>query len=361
MPADRWSSTKARNATTVIETTPFESDILEQPEALRCLVTHEETGELDALAARPWDRIVLTGMGSSHFVGMPTWSRLVNRGLPAWSVDSGQLLETPGLLTDNTLLIVTSQSGASGEVVEILDRLTTKKIRVGSLIGVAADSLSPLATAADLYLPLRSGVEATVSTKSYLNTLAVHRRIISAFTDEPHEEATADIATTADAVQELLECLDPEPVGREIDDLSDRRLAAIGKGDAAATALYAGLITKESSKVAIEGYVGGQFRHGPFELAGPGLLAFLYGAYNALDDGSISRLADDLLATGSHVVLIGDMEVDGARTLYASSATPLQALATASVVAQLVAVDIARARDVVPGAFAFGSKITTAL
>lgn len=340
--------------------TPFETDILEQPEALRRLVAEEHPPQLDVAAAHQWERVVFTGMGSSHYVGIPTWSRFLAHGSPAWSIDTGQLLETPGLLTEKTLLVVTSQSGASGEVVELLDRVDRQTISVGSLIGVAADPVSRLATTADVYLPLRSGVEATVSTKSYLNTLAVHHRIIEAFTPERHD-IPADISSAADAVEAMINDFDPLDIGTVISSMPDRRLATVGKGDAAATALYAALITKESAKVAIEGYIGGQFRHGPFELAGPGLLVFLYGAYEAIDDGSINRLADDLLCTGSDVILIGDMEKVGALTIPVTATSPFEALVTASVAAQLIAVDIARARHITPGAFAYGSKVTTAL
>ncbi len=78
--------------------------------------------EARALLTRDWERIVLTGMGSSHYVGLPTWRALVGTGRAAWAVDTGDLLENPALLTRDTLLIATSQSGASGEIVELLDR-----------------------------------------------------------------------------------------------------------------------------------------------------------------------------------------------------------------------------------------------
>lgn len=341
--------------------TPFEQDILEQPAALSRLVEAGPTPELAALTARRWERIVFTGMGSSHFASIPTWRAAIRAGHDAWRIDAGELLDSPGLLTPDTLVVATSQSGASGEVVELLDRLESGRLRAGSLVGVAAYPTSPLALQADLYLPLLSGDEATVSTKSYLNTLGQHRRIAAVLTGENPAIAEAEIAETAEQVEaQLAQRIDERLAERVL--AADRpRLAAVAKRDDAATALLAGLITKESSKVAIEGYVGGQFRHGPFELAGPGMTAFLYGAYEADADESVSRLATDLVDSGALVLLVGDLRIDGATTIHVPDGTSLGRLAAGAVVAELAAVDLARANGVVPGAFAFGSKITTTL
>src|SRR4051812_14400087 len=97
-------------------TSPLELDIAAQADALRAFARSPAHGGLDPAGRDRYDRIVLTGMGSSHFAALPTWRSLVATGRPAWWVDSGQLLETPDLVTPDTLLIATSQSGASGEV-----------------------------------------------------------------------------------------------------------------------------------------------------------------------------------------------------------------------------------------------------
>ncbi|MFC7755178.1 SIS domain-containing protein [Tsukamurella soli] len=346
-----------------IETTPFELDIAEQPDALRRLAAAGAPDGLRALAGRSWERIVLTGMGSSHFAGLPTWRALVAAGRPAWWVDAGQLLDTPELLTPGTLLVATSQSGASGEVVELLGRVRGTGVTV---VGVADDESSPLATGVDLRLPLHSGPEATVSTKSYLNTLGVHRHIAAAFTGVDAGTVSAEIASVADFVARSIADIDVAGLAARITTAPDRRIAAVGNRDQAATALLVGLIVKESAKVAIEGFIGGQFRHGPAELAGPGLSVLLFGSYADQPDPSLTALSRDLEAAGSTVVLVGDAQpggvwADGAAAVAAPGAGGLERLATATVAAELFAVQIARANGVVPGAFAFGSKVTTAL
>jgi glucosamine--fructose-6-phosphate aminotransferase (isomerizing) len=341
--------------------TPFEADILDQPDALQRLADAPESAGLRELSSHPWDRIVFTGMGSSHFAGIPTWRRLTELGLNSWSVDTGQLLDTPELITSNTLVVATSQSGASGEVVELVDRLGANRAGYGQLVGIAANPDSPLAQAADVFLPLHSGEEATVSTKSYLNTLGVHRQLMGVFAGESAVVANLEIRDSASVVSELIAAANLRALAEHA--LADpaHRLAAVGWGNHAATALYAALITKESSKVAIEGYIGGQFRHGPFELAGPGLTVFIYGAGDASSRESLARLAQDLNGTGSSTVLVGDLREDGSITLPTPSDGSLAGLVAGAVAAELIAVELAKANGVTPGAFAFGSKITTAL
>ena len=91
--------------------TPFERDVADQAEALRAFAQSALSPAVTRLLGRRYDRIVLTGMGSSHFAALPGWRRLADAGHPAWWVDSGQLLDAPGLITPGTLLVATSQSG----------------------------------------------------------------------------------------------------------------------------------------------------------------------------------------------------------------------------------------------------------
>lgn len=335
---------------------PFEQNISEQPDALRALMGEGPDERLEPLCDRPWERIVFTGMGSSHTVGLPTWRALTRHGRAAWNVDAGQLLDAPELITPDTLVIATSQSGASAEVVELLER----GIRAGALIGIAADEASPLAQAADLYLPLRSGDEATVSTKSYLNSLVVHHRIAASFGAIDRLVVEEQSTASADAIAPLVD-LDLTAIARSALAADRPRLATIGWADSAATALFAALIGKESSKVPVEGFVGGEFRHGPYELAGPGFTGVFFGASRDDADGPLGRIARDLLASGAAVVLVGDLRIEGATTVDVRADGSLSALLEQSVVAQRLAVAIARENGVVPGAFAYGSKVTATL
>lgn len=340
--------------------TPFERDMGDQPTALAALVGSGIDADTRQVLTRPWERIVLTGMGSSHYVALPTWRALVATGRAAWAVDTGDLLENPGLLTPNTLLIATSQSGASGEMVELLDRMVEQRgAQVGAVVGITAAETSPLATRSHAFVALRSGDEATVSTKSYLNSLVVHHQLIDVFLGS---DTTRDVLEgVIDDVTVVLDEGEVGDIGQQVFQGARPRTAAIGKGDSAATSLYAALITKESSKVPLEGFVGGEFRHGPYELAGPGLTAFLYTAGAPAGDTTLPALAEDLVASGATVYSVGGPAQPGVHVIHIPQGSQLSALACSAVVAEQIAVSLARANNVVPGDFIFGSKITTAL
>ena len=342
-----------------IDITPFERDVAEQPAALRRLAS-AELPDLGVLAGDRWDRIVLTGMGSSHYAGLPTWRQLIALGHNAWAIDTGQLLDNDSILDEKTLLIITSQSGASGEVTELLERRRAGRVSPAALVGVADNETSPLARAADLFIPLHSGPEATVSTKSYLNTLAVHRLIRATFTGQDLGPIRkSELADAADAVQAVIDNLDLGASAVSLAEHPVRRLAYVGARDSTGTALFSALITKESAKIAAEGYVGGQFRHGPFELAGDGLTVVIFAPDRHAPDASLRRLATDLMQTGTHVIVVGDPGSDATISIPAQGGTDLAFTAASSVVAELFAVDLARANGVVPGVFIHGSKITT--
>src|ERR1700754_499779 len=288
-------------------TSAFEHDINAQAAALRDFDRAPYSPRLPTLLRYQYERIILTGMGSSHYAALPSWRRLVAAGQPAWWIDSGQLLDSPQLITDDTLLIATSQSGASGEIVALLKLLDQISVSC-TIIGLTNDVESPLATDADCTLQLRSGPEATVSTKSYLNTLAAQNLVSSLLLNADSNE----IGDTVELVEHLKLPAIMSQVAAEFVDARDPRLVFVGYQDHAATAMYAGLITKEAAKIPAEGYIGGEFRHGPVELAGPGLTAVVFGGHNGTENTSLIRLTRDLFASGSTVLVVGGAGVPGA-------------------------------------------------
>lgn len=335
--------------------TPFERDVDDQAEALRAFMQSALATAVTKLLRSRYERIVLTGMGSSHFAALPGWRRLADAGHPAWWVDSGQLLDAPGLITPGTLLIATSQSGASAEIVAMAEP-QGPIARAAALIAVTNDPASPLARRADGIIGLHSGDEATVSTKSYLNSLAAHERITSVINGTPAD----DTSETVKAIEDFSRPAVLRDIAADFAATPDTRLVYIGFGDHAASALYAGLITKEAAKVPSEGYIGGQFRHGPLELAGPGLTSVLFGG-DGRAHGSVRQLAADLLASGSTVLAVGDPGLAGAVHIGAPEGSMSARLAHDALIAQHLTVAIAAARGITPGVFTYGSKVTTAL
>ena len=314
---------------------------------------------LAGLDLRGYDRIVLTGMGGSDHGTIPFELRLARAGLPVWRVMAGRLLETLELVTAGTLLVVTSQSGRSGEIVALLERLER---RPKAILAVTDDAASPLAAAADHVVLLVSGREATVATKSYANTLAAFHRLAGLLLEGRDGPAVEDIRAAAGSLQRHIDRGTPA-----VDALVARmpagaapRLALIGAGPDTATALAGAMVLKEAAKVAAEGYAGGAFRHGPLELAGPGLTALLFGR-GSPEEVSPNALARDLGATGSTVVTVGPAAYAGSGLVAVAGTTELERLLHGMYVVQRLSVGMARAAGLVPGAFLYGQKITAQL
>jgi glucosamine--fructose-6-phosphate aminotransferase (isomerizing) len=344
---------------TSITPSAFELNMAEEPAGLLDFARTALPEGLAGIDFGSFPRIILTGMGGSDHATIPFEARLARQGLPVWRLPAGRLLEMPELVTADSLLIITSQSGRSGEVVALLQTMPNRP-RV--IIGVTNDPTSPLAAAADHVLLLHCGEEATVATKSFANTLAAFHRLGALASGAAEERAVDDIRSAAAGLAALT-LRDTQPIV----DLARRslagprpRIALIGAGPDAATALSGALVLKEAAKVAAEGYVCGAFRHGPLELAGPGLTALLFGT-GAAADVSLNALSRDLVASGSLVATVAPTPYETSEGVAITAPTQLDRILQGMYVVQQFSVALGRAQGIVPGDFNYGSKVTDQL
>lgn len=334
---------------------PYLQDIRAQPEALARLLDAGLPGESRELLADigSFGRIVLTGMGASLFALHPAFLRLADAGLPVWCVETAELLgPAGGLVTSDTLLWVTSQSGASAEVGALLDGLGSARPRV---LGMTDDVDSPLGRAADVVVELHSGDERTVSTRSYVNSLAAAALAVSCAlgraADPSLRDAPARLAgylADWDAHRDALAAAVPEET-----------IFLLGRGASLAAALTGALITKEAARTAVEGMSAPQFRHGPLELAGPGVAALVL-AGDPADAPRNRRLVDDLAAVGANAVWLDTAVDPGAPALPRLEGPDSRPLAEILPM-QLLSVVLAERRGAEPGAFRQIGKVTTTL
>jgi glutamine---fructose-6-phosphate transaminase (isomerizing) len=336
---------------------PFEADIAGQPAALRALAGSGVLASLPPIDLADFDRIILTGMGASHYSGLPAWRRLVAGGHAAWWQAAGELLDSPGLLTSRSLLWITSQSGRSGEVVALLDRLGTAAPRPRLVLGVTNDEASPVARRCDVLIALRAGTESTVSTKTYMNSLAAQHLLTTRLSGGPDDAAVATVASAADELETL-----PVPhdairsIAARVLAAAGPRIALIGAADQAASALMGALVIKESAKLAAEAFGAGEFRHGPLELAGPGLTALMF---TGSGQPRLSQLAREIRQTGSFILEIGRNPGRGGERMITRASSALSQLMADARLAQQLSVELARSRSLTPGEFRYASKVTS--
>jgi fructoselysine-6-P-deglycase FrlB-like protein len=282
---------------------PFRVDVEAQAQALLDLDQAPVSLGLYPLVHAHHDRIILTGVGASHAVALPSWHRFVSRGRAAWWIDAGSLLDQTELVTPDSVLIVTSRSGTSAEVIALAE-MHGQTPWPAALVAVTDNRTSPLALAADCDVLIRS--RSSGSPKGFLNALVAHDYVASMILGEDND----DVSTTARAVAATTSPTVFSEVAARIAANPDSRLIYIGFREHAATALYAALLTHESTGITAEAYVGRQYRNSPRQRADINLTAVLFGGCNG-DDAAPQRLANNLVAAGATVIVIGTVDVIG--------------------------------------------------
>jgi len=331
---------------------PYLRDILAQPGALEDTVA--------ALAAAPelpkaagFDRVVLTGMGASYHALHPLHIKLVEHGFQAEAFETSELLYYyAAALNRRTLLIVVSQSGQSAEIVRLLDRIP---VRVRTL-GVTNTPDSPLATRADSTILTRAGAESTVSCKTFVATLAALEWLGAALCGADRTETESVLREAAPAVQGYLSGWEAK-VASLVDMLDGvRAIFVVGRGPSMAAAGAGGLILKESAHFHAEGMTCSAFRHGPFEMSGPGIFVLVF----AGDPATLAlnvKLVQDVRDAGGKAALIGPLsDVDALRI----PRVPAAILPIVEILPlQLVSLAMAALAGHQPGKFRLLTKVTT--
>jgi glucosamine--fructose-6-phosphate aminotransferase (isomerizing) len=331
---------------------PYLRDILAQPGALEDTVA--------ALAAAPelpkaagFDRVVLTGMGASYHALHPLHIKLVDHGFQAEAFETSELLYYyAAALNRRTLLIVVSQSGQSAEIVRLLDRIP---VRVRTL-GVTNTPDSPLATRADSTILTRAGAESTVSCKTFVATLAALEWLGAALCGADRTETESVLREAAPAVQGYLSGWEAK-VASLVDMLDGvRAIFVVGRGPSMAAAGAGGLILKESAHFHAEGMTCSAFRHGPFEMSGPGIFVPVFSG-DPKTLGMNVKLMQDVRDAGAQSVLVGPQaDIDALRI----PRVPAAILPIVEILPlQLVSLAMAALAGHQPGKFRLLTKVTT--
>lgn len=257
---------------------PYLSDMLAQPEALRRAINAYSPGTFEKITRRlekgDYDRIVITGMGASYNAAYPAYLQLSNLSIPVMLVNAAELVHySHGLISSRTLLWLNSQSGRSAELVHLLEKI--KSTPPATIVSFVNDTTSPLALAARACQPIHAGVENAVSTKTYMNMLALNLlaalRLRGGDVDGAKNkllDASVAMDTYFSSWQKYKDELDGL-VGEFTD------LFILGRGTSISTVWNGALIIKEAAKTAFEGMHCADFRHGPLELVEPGLIALV--------------------------------------------------------------------------------------
>ena len=304
-------------------------------------------------------RVHFIGMGTSEFVGGFVQQSLAKAGVDATCHDAGEILQFPRPVCG--LQVYVSQSGESVEtrrLVELHDAAT----KSGCIVNNEASSL---ATQTNWSLPMCAGDESAISTKTYLNTLAVLYLMEHALDGRfRFVEALNELEQLAQRLESSHESLsNSEELRAAAALIADREsIHFIARGPAMVAAHQSALTFMEGTRLTARAFTGGAFRHGPFEVVDETHRCVVFlssGSGSAL----LTAMTREMGEKGSHVVVLADSAI----TVTSSQVTVLrvpnvgEALfpLVASVAQSLLLEAVASARGYVAGDFRHSSKITS--
>jgi glucosamine--fructose-6-phosphate aminotransferase (isomerizing) len=281
-------------------------DLLDQPRALQATLTSlRDAAIFDAIerscGRERFERVVLTGMGSSFFGLHPVAIELAAYGWTPLMLETSELIHYYAhLLSPSTLVVAVSQSGKSVESV----RLLGMNRRRATIVGVTNHADSPLAGEADFAVVCAAGDEYSVSCKTYICGLAALGMVAASLCGLDRKECLRELEAAPRAVEGYIQNWTAH-AGEFAELLQDARdLFLVGRGPSLAAAETGALIIKESDHFRAEGMSSAAFRHGPFEMIGRGVFVGVFAGdekARLLNEG----LVQDLARTSAQAVLIG--------------------------------------------------------
>lgn len=279
-------------------------DLLAQPQALRDTYEGlERPAQLMDLAGRlgGFQRIVLTGMGSSFHALHPLNLQLVDHGYTSVMVETSELVHYHArVLHPKTLVIAVSQSGESAEMVRLA------KINEGApVIAVTNTPESALARHAAATLVTRAGREFSVSCKTYVASLMMLQWLGDALCRQDVEQSHRTMKEAAGATAAYLADWKKHAadVAERLSGIRD--LFLVGRGPSLATVGAGALVIKESDHFHAEGMSSAAFRHGPFEMLSGEVFVGVFSGDKKTRELNQGLLAD-IRQVGGRGELIGD-------------------------------------------------------
>lgn len=266
-------------------------------DALATLDAARPIAERIAESIRRTKRLVLYAMGGSQHVNRIAEPLYRDLGIDTRAINASEVLMSPLPDGPRTAVIV-SQSGESGEIVELLQTPAGQEER----FGLTLESGSTLAKNVKAFIAAAGGTEhAFAATRSIILTVAMHGAVLEAL-GAPQDQLRAALA----AAPASIEAVDEALAGSDAYIFSGRHSMA-GVAESAALSLM------ELARVPTIGFEGGQFRHGPFEVLRPGLAVLLFRSA-ACDAPGVAQLAKTSVEGGCNVVLFdasGGAAIDG--------------------------------------------------
>jgi glucosamine--fructose-6-phosphate aminotransferase (isomerizing) len=333
-------------------------DLLDQPRALtHTLASLKVSPPLEKLAKRlgknGFERIVLTGMGSSFHALHPLNLTLVGQGLTPVMVETSELVHYKRRFFDpRTLVIAVSQSGRSAEVIRLLEVNRNRS----AIVAITNTADSPLARHADAFVLTQAGQEFSVSCKTYVTALMALSWLGDLFCGRNLGLTQADWRQAAPAVSAYLSGWESHVrcLSKKLE--NTRHLFLVGRGSSLAAVGTGALIVKEADHFHAEGMSSAAFRHGPFEMLSEETVVIVF-AGDTKTSQLNRRLLQDILDQQGKAALVAEKVACPAFCIAECPASVRPVLEI--LVVQMITLALAAQAQREPGRFELTSKVTT--
>lgn len=295
-------------------------------DALASLRTNGTVASKIAKHAQSTGRLLLLGMGASHWVNRVAEPAYRAAGLDATAQPISEYLRAP--IKGNQTVILTSQSGGSGEIIKYLDKTSDHS----GMFGLTLDPQSSLATRVPSLLGAGGVEKAFAATRSLLVSLALHAAVLEKLGQE-----TGDLIQCLENPTTHDDTKAAQHLSRSSCVVFSSRGILQGVADAGSLCLM------ELGRIPAFSLEGGQFRHGPFEMLAENIGVVLLVPANQ-DTDSVKRLAAECVDAGVCPVLFdlsGGDNVDGCITIPLAKRNGLAGAAEALVAMQTTLVKAA--------------------
>ncbi|MDE3178068.1 MAG: SIS domain-containing protein, partial [Acidobacteriota bacterium] len=310
--------------------------------------------------------VVFTGMGSSLYASYPAQAYLSERGIRSLVWETAELLHHHlKFLGPDTLLVVVSQSGETVEVKRLLEALPRNQ----AVLGVVNVEASTLARKSSLMLPMMSGRQDRVSTKTYMCSVAVLMYLAFAIAREDPRAVSHALLRAIESMEGVIEH-SAEIVPPTVEFFNHPTYTALmSRGPDLSSAYQGALMLKEVARLAAEATSAAQFRHGPIEIVNTAHRYIVIARKNTLLTGRRSLItgkfllgiAEEIRSHGGRVLLLTDLpaeEASNTRLLQMESAGLGMGTLVDTLHIQLVANELALRAGLVPGKLWIAEGVT---
>jgi glutamine---fructose-6-phosphate transaminase (isomerizing) len=279
-------------------------DILREPDELTKSLQYNclrERGRLDQAARLVSEAkaVYIVGIGSSWHAGMAVRSIFHAGGCPAVLVDAAEMVHFTSV-PRGSAVIVLSRSGRSIEIVQIVDQLKSRQVKI---IAVTNTIDSPLARKSDVCLKLAARFDHQVSISMYSGLALVGSLLASLALGQLNERLICNLQGALASAKLALPSWQEQIAATTWLD-RDAPAYFLARGGSLASCHEARLLWEEAAKAPASALSTGGFRHGPQEMIHAGVRVGIW-----LDGGKLrsedSEVTKDLRLNGAPVFLIG--------------------------------------------------------